>query len=150
MSTSPNRQTAELAGGLRTVINRLAFHLRGPATRQGLTPTRLSAVAALQKAGPQRPGDLATRLSISAASMSRLAESLESGGWVRRTPDPADHRACRLTITEHGVVALDSLRGEVTAQLADAIAGLPADQRTALADALPALVVLADRYLDPD
>jgi len=36
-----------LAGSLRTEINRLAYHLRRPATKSGLTPTRLAALAAL-------------------------------------------------------------------------------------------------------
>ena len=35
----------ELAGSLRTEVNRLAYHLRVPATKSGITPTRLAALA---------------------------------------------------------------------------------------------------------
>ncbi|MGH3503359.1 MAG: MarR family winged helix-turn-helix transcriptional regulator [Nocardioidaceae bacterium] len=148
--TSQNSHAAELAGGLRTVVSRLAFHLRTPATRYGITPTRLSAMAALHKTGPQRPGDLAASLGISAASMSRLTEVLESGQWVRRSPDPHDNRACLLSLTEHGVAALENLRNEGTGELTEGILTLSTEQRQALADALPVLVLLADRHLGPE
>ena len=39
----------DLAGSLRTELSRLAFHLRTPATRSGITPTRLAALAALAR-----------------------------------------------------------------------------------------------------
>jgi DNA-binding MarR family transcriptional regulator len=138
---------AELAGELRTVINRLAFLLRSPATRHGITPTRLSAMVALNMSGPLRPGDLADRLGISGASMSRLIQTLEDGQWVNRSPDPEDRRACLIGITNHGVAALESLRREGTSQLTDDIVALTDHQREALTNALPALTALADRHL---
>ena len=52
----------ELAGSLRTEVNRLAYHLRVPATKSGITPTRLAALAALARHGQGcRQGDLARR-----------------------------------------------------------------------------------------
>jgi DNA-binding MarR family transcriptional regulator len=138
---------AELAGELRTVVNRLAFLLRSPATRHGITPTRLSAMVALSMSGPQRPGDLADRLGLSGASMSRLIQTLEAGQWVNRSPDPEDRRACLIGITGQGLAALDSLRREGTSQLTDDILALTDDQRESLANALPALTALADRHL---
>ncbi len=148
--TPPSRTpaTGEVAGQLRTVINRLAFHLRTPATRHGITPTRLSAMAALDRNGPQRPGDLAVRLGVSAASMSRLAEALEAGDLVRRAGDPQDQRACLLSISDRGAAALEDLRREGTSQLSDDIDALSAAERAKLTDALPVLVALADRHLD--
>lgn len=147
-SASPaDNAAAELAGGLRTAVNRLGFHLRTPATRHGITPTRLSALVALRKSGPQRPGDIASWLGISAASMSRLTEALEDGHWVERSADPSDRRAYLLTLTEHGVRALEELRREGTSQLTEDILSLTAQQRAALAAALPVLIALADRHL---
>lgn len=138
----------ELAGRLRTVTNRLAFHLRSPVTRQGLTPTRLAALAALATAGPRRLGDLATQLGMTAASMSRLAEILETARWVHREPDPDDHRAHRLRLTEHGATTLDGLRTEGTSRLTQDILDLTPDEREVLAAALPVLDALADKRLD--
>lgn len=141
---------AELAGELRTAVSRLAYHLRTPATRSGITPTRLSALAALDKTGPCRPGDLATRLGIKAASMSRLAEILQSAGWARRTPDPDDQRAYLLALTDQGRDTLAALRREGTSSLTTDIGSLDPDQRASLAAAIPVLVALADRHLDQE
>lgn len=137
----------ELAGRLRTTINRLAFHLRGPATRQGITPTRLAAMAALRAAGTLRPGDLAIRLGISAVSMSRLTDVLAEGGLVERNPDPDDRRACLLRLTTGGAAALESLRQEGTGQLREDLIGLTPKEFAALSAALPILESLADRHL---
>lgn len=143
-------QIDHLAGGLRTAISRLSFHLRTPATRQGITPTRLTAMASLEFSGPMRPGDLAARLSISAASMSRLTEAMVEGGWVERAPDPDDRRACLLNLSEHGSAALTAMRQEGTSWLSKDIAALPTEQQAVLAAALPILQALADKRLEPE
>jgi DNA-binding MarR family transcriptional regulator len=139
----------ELAGELRTVIDRLAFHLRTPAMRHGITPTRLSALFALERNGPLRPGDLASRLGIAAASMSRLCDALEDAALVRRTSDPSDNRAIQLAITAHGVAELAEVRRAGTQELVDDIGQLSAEEREALATALPVLIALADKHLGP-
>jgi DNA-binding MarR family transcriptional regulator len=138
----------ELAGGLRTAVNRLAHALRQPAARKGITPSRLTALATLDGRGPMRPGDLAGRMNISAASMSRLTEALEEGGWIGRDPDPTDGRAYLLSLSDHGRATLDELRRENAGDLAADIRALTPDQRAALSAALPVLAALADRRLD--
>lgn len=145
---SGDAQVAELAGGLRTVVNRLGHVLRGSAARQGVTPTRLTALVTLERHGALRAGDLAARLSITAASMSRLAEVMEEGGWVRREADPEDRRASLLSISDHGRATLAELRRESTGELAEGILALTGDERAALQAALPVLVALAER-LEP-
>jgi DNA-binding MarR family transcriptional regulator len=137
----------ELAGQLRTVVSRLAFHLRTPATRDGITPTRLAALAALSAIGPCRLGDLAAQLGIGAGSMSRLAEILEDSGWVRRQDDPDDHRACLVGLTDLGAGTLDRLRRESTSWLTSDLSSLSRSQRRALSEAIPVLEALADRQL---
>jgi DNA-binding MarR family transcriptional regulator len=56
---------------------------------------------------------------------------------------PGDARAAALSVTEPGRAALDRIRQETTAILADSLRMLPADQLAALAAALPALETLA-------
>lgn len=141
-------ETAALAAELRTAVNRLAFYLRRDVGKKDLTPSRLAALAALDRGGPQRPGDLAAGLGISAASMSRLTEALEGGGWVRRKPDAADRRAFFLALTDEGTATINDVRREGTSQLAEDVALLSPQERTALAAALPVLTGLADRHLD--
>jgi DNA-binding MarR family transcriptional regulator len=137
-------EVARLAGGLRTTVVRLNHFLREPVARRGVTPTRLTAMATLEKRGPMRPGDLADRLSITAASMSRLVEALEEGGWVEREPDPEDRRAQLLSLSRHGRETLARMRSEGTGELAEAIRALPEAERDRLAAALPVLVRLSD------
>ncbi|TWP36789.1 MarR family winged helix-turn-helix transcriptional regulator [Leekyejoonella antrihumi] len=138
----------DLAGGLRTAVNRLSYHLRTPATEHGLTPSRLSVLVALDKRGPRRPSELASVIGITAASMSRLTEALVEGRWVERAPDPEDRRACHLILTEFGRTALDDLRTEGTSRLSQDLGTLSADDRAALSRALPILVTLADLRLE--
>lgn len=140
------RPVSELAGGLRTVVNRLAYVLRLPVAADGITPSRLAALFTLMKHQPMRPGDLAARLNISAASASRLIDALVEGDWVSRESDPADRRASLLNLSPHGVKALEKLRREGTGELAAGIEALPADLRVSLDAALPALIALADHF----
>jgi DNA-binding MarR family transcriptional regulator len=140
-------EVSRLAGGLRTTVVRLNHSLRQPVARRGVTPTRLTVLATLEKSGPMRAGDLAERLSVTAASMSRLVEALEEGGWVDRQPDPDDRRAQLLHLTGEGRETLETLRREGTGELAEAIRRLSEDDRDRLAAALPVLVRLSDELV---
>lgn len=142
-------EVARLAGGLRTTVARLNHSLRAPVARRGVTPTRLTAMATLEKCGPMRSGDLADRLSVTPASMSRLVEALEEGGWVDREPDPEDRRAQLLSLSAGGRETLETLRREGTGELAEAIRALSEGERAQLAAALPVLVRLSDYLIAP-
>jgi DNA-binding MarR family transcriptional regulator len=141
---------ADLAGRLRTEVNRVAYNLRTPATRLGITPTRLSALAALEKhPDGLRSGDLAARMGVSAASMTRLVDIMLEAGWVERERDPEDQRAWLLRLAAAGAEALAGFRRESTGQFAEDLAALSADQRAVLEAAVPVLRELADRALVP-
>jgi len=138
----------ELAVGVRNVVVRLAYSLRSAAARDGVTPTRLTAMGILDRKGPMRPGDLAARLNITAASMSRLTEALEQGRWVERAPDPDDKRACLLSLSSHGRSALETLRRENAEELAAYIRDMPDADREAVDRALPVLARLTEHLFD--
>ena len=138
----------ELAGSLRTEVNRLAYHLRVPATKSGITPTRLAALAALARHGEGcRQGDLAAQMGVSPASMTRLVDIMAEAGWVVRERDPSDARAFLLRLSAHGRSTLDSLRSESTSRLSADIQELSDDERRTLAAAIPILRGIADRRL---
>ena len=138
-----------LAGEVRTEVNRLAYHLRTPATRSGITPTRLAALAALTRyPDGVRQGDLAERMFMSAPSMTRLVEILEEAGWIERRRDPADQRCLLLVLSPVGRKTLDTLREESATGLSEELAELTADERAALAATVPVLQKLADRHVD--
>ena len=149
MTRRTPRELTRLAGEVRTEVNRLAYHLRTPATRSGITPTRLTALAALTRyPDGVRQGDLAELMNISAPSMTRLVEILEEAGWVERRRDPADQRCLLLVLSPVGHKTLDTLRDESATQLSEELADLSADERASLAAAVPVLRKLADRHLD--
>jgi DNA-binding MarR family transcriptional regulator len=141
----------DLAGSLRTELTRLAYHLRLPATKSGITPTRLAALAALARHDQGcRQGDLANEMGVSPASMTRLVDIMVEARWVLRQPDPSDARAALLQLSAHGHTTLEGLRSEGTSQLSADIAKLSADERQTLAAAIPILRGIADRRLDAD
>jgi DNA-binding MarR family transcriptional regulator len=146
---TPSREVTRLAGEVRTEVNRLAYRLRTPATRSGITPTRLTALSALTRyPDGVRQGDLAELMNISAPSMTRLVEILEEAGWVERRRDPADQRCLLLVLSPVGRKTLDTLREESASELSGELADLDDDERAALAAAVPVLRKLADRHLD--
>ncbi|MEU4264471.1 MarR family transcriptional regulator [Streptomyces sp. NPDC025273] len=72
----------------------------------GLTHAQYSLMGSLlgmRDAGvrPSQRG-LADRTGLEPLYVSKLARSLESAGFVERTPDPADTRAVRLALTDEG------------------------------------------------
>lgn len=146
---TPSRDVTRLAGELRTEVGRLAYHLRTPATRSGITPSRLAALSALTRyPDGVRQGDLAELMNMSAPSMTRLVEIMEEAGWVERRRDPADQRCLLLVLSPIGRKTVDTLRDEAATQLRDELTDLTAEERTALADAVPVLRKLADRHLE--
>jgi DNA-binding MarR family transcriptional regulator len=146
---TPSRDVARLAGEVRTEVGRLAYHLRTPATRSGITPTRLAALSALNRyPNGVRQGDLAELMNMSAPSMTRLVEIMEEAGWVERRRDPADQRCLLLVLSPVGRKTIETVRDEAATQLSEEMTDLTADERAALAAAVPVLRKLADRHLE--
>lgn len=139
---------ARLAGEVRTEVSRLAYHLRAPATRSGITPSRLAALAALTRyPDGVRQGDLAELMNMTPPSMTRLVEILTEAGWVERRRDPRDQRCQLLVLSPDGHTMIETLRDEAASQLSSELADLTAAERAALAAAVPVLRKLADRHL---
>lgn len=128
---------------LRVAIARVSRRLRRHELA-GLTPTQLSALATVERAGPLRLGDLAAAEGIAPSTLTRLVTALEDRGHVERCPVPGDARASTLVITAQGRAVLERIRQESTSVLADSLRALTSEQLAALAAALPALEQLAD------
>src|SRR5215468_10512696 len=128
---------------LRVAIARLSRRLRRHELA-GLTPTQLSALATVERAGPLRLGDLAAAEGIAPSTLTRLVTALEERGYVDRCPVPGDARASTLAIAPAGRAILERIRQESTTALADRLRTLTGEQVAALASALPALEQLAD------
>lgn len=128
---------------LRVAIARLSRRLRRHELA-GLTPTQLAALSTVEQSGPLRLGDLAAAEGIAPSTLTRLVAVLEELGYVQRCADPKDARASTLAITPKGHQTLERLRAEGTALLTQSLMLLTAEQRAALATALPVLEQLAE------
>jgi DNA-binding MarR family transcriptional regulator len=138
-----------LAGDLRTEVGRLAYHLRTPATRSGITPTRLVALSALSRyPNGLRQGDLAELMNVSPPSMTRLVEILCEAGWIERDRDPDDQRALLIVLSQRGRDTLETLRNESATVLSTELADLTAEERHIVEAAIPVLRKLADRHVE--
>ena len=117
--------------------------------RAGLSLTAAATLARLQRSGPARLTELASAEGVSQPSMTALIARLADQGLVHRAADPHDGRAVVLTLTPAGGEVLAQRRAERTHQITGPLAGLSDDDVRRIADALPALIRLADALRRP-
>lgn len=134
----------DTAARLRRAVGRLSRRLRRPGIGE-LTQSQLSALVTIQQHMPLRLGELATREGVSASTLSRLVDQLESSGMVTRVRDPQDARSSRVSVTADGSSLLEDLRRSGTTIVYHGLQSLDESERAALAAALPVLEKLADR-----
>lgn len=89
---------------------------------------------------PPRMADLAERLEVVPRAVTSLVDGLETGGRVRRVPDPTNRRVTRIELTDTGRATLRALRDARRAAAEDVLAPLTAEQREVLAGLLSTLV----------
>jgi DNA-binding MarR family transcriptional regulator len=139
--TPPKKDdTAELAAGLAMVVGRLNRRmLKGG---QGLSHGVLSALSSVVKFGPLRPGDLAIKENVAAATITRIIARLEVDGLVQREVDPRDRRAFVIEATEPGTELIVRARSARADVIADLLRSVNAKDRDVLRRALPSLEAL--------
>jgi len=131
----------ELAGDLDDAVTSLRS---ATLPRSGLSLTAAATLARLQRSGPARLTELAVAEGVSQPSMTALIARLTDQGLVSRAADPRDGRAVVLTLTEAGQELLAQRRVERTRQITGPLADLSPDDLRRIAEALPALLRLAD------
>lgn len=137
--TSPPLTAAGRAARTADRLHSAAIHLlrrlrrEDPAT--GLAPARLSALSVLAFGGPMNLTALAAAEQVSAPTMTRIVQALESDGLVRRVRDAADGRGTRLSATARGRRIMDEGRRRRVEHLAAALDALPASERRILEQA---------------
>ena len=100
----------EFAGRLRIAAGRIARSGLGQKPVDGMTPSRMTALAVLAAEQPLRMGELAARLGISAPTVSRLVDHLAELGFLERVADEDDHRATRVCLSPAGRDGLAAVR----------------------------------------
>jgi DNA-binding MarR family transcriptional regulator len=104
MSNSPDHPRAArasaLAEDLRLLIGTLKRRLREQGNHGDLTPSQISVLLRLEKAGPATVSSLARSEGMRPQSMSSAIAALEAAGLVNGTPDPEDGRQTIMSLTE--------------------------------------------------
>lgn len=103
----------------------------------GITIGQLRTLRQLE-GGALIAGDLAERVGLHPASLTRTLDKLEESGWVERTTCDEDRRRVWVSLTEEARRRLKRRRGGVRQVLERAAASMTTAQRLAMSDGLRA------------
>jgi DNA-binding MarR family transcriptional regulator len=137
--------SADIADRLHSAAIHLLRRLRRADDASGLGAPGLSALSVIVFGGPIPIGALAAAEQVRVPTMSRLVDSLEAGGLVRRVPDASDRRVVRVEATSAGRALLHAGRERRVGVLTADVARLSPADRKALLAALPLFESLAGR-----
>ncbi|MGN9812893.1 MarR family winged helix-turn-helix transcriptional regulator [Micromonospora sp. BQ11] len=144
MSEDDLDQVMLLQGRIAAFVR--AFGLHQPDRTPCGTPVPASeahAVGELDRDGPLTQNELGKRLRLEKSTVSRLVTQLISRGWVRRTEREGDARLVWLELTPDGSRAAGELAVARAARFTALLRNIPAEQRSAVIDALSTLVEAA-------
>src|SRR5215469_15405011 len=101
-------------------VSRLARHLdiarRGAFAAHGLEPWEFDVLSALRRAGPPfqlTPGALLRATLVTSGTMTNRIDRLAAAELVYREPDPRDRRGVLVTLSKHGMAAVDAAFGDL-------------------------------------
>lgn len=94
---------------MNRIMGRYNASLRDDLAKLGLTTPKMRTLAVLSVVDGLLIGRLAVYAIVEQSTLSRALDALEAEGLVRRTPDQDDSRAIRVSITEAGRAAFESL-----------------------------------------
>lgn len=138
------RPPADGGSALRLAVLRLSRRLRQESSGDvDATPSQMSALTVLNNHGEMTLGELAAIERIAPPSMTRIAARLEEKGYLERRSDDTDRRVVRVAISEGGRALLRRRRERGDAFMTARLAALTAEERQALARAVPVLERLA-------
>src|SRR5579875_3711768 len=109
-----------------------------------LTPTRVAVLLNTVRNGPIRLSEVAEQEGLNPTLLSRTVANLAQDGLVTRTADETDRRSAWLDATPAGRELAERIRAQRTHAVERALAELPAEDRTQIEAALPALEQLAE------
>jgi DNA-binding MarR family transcriptional regulator len=128
-----------LVGRFSTLLEQLVRRLRTISAVGGISQSVATALGRLGAEGPLRVTELARAEGVSQPAMTQLVARMESEGLVIRTTREGDRRSVFVSVTDRGREVLDERRARRVAFLDDLLQGLAAEDRAAIANALPAL-----------
>ncbi|SFK32816.1 MarR family winged helix-turn-helix transcriptional regulator [Amycolatopsis sacchari] len=142
MTRVPN-EVARLAGALRGVVGQLHRRLRQVDNAGVLTPSQSAVLSRLHRDGPATQAQLAAAEHVRQQSMAATLAVLDELGYLDRTRDPRDGRRTVISLSELGSKTVRGVHQHREEWLATSLAGFTAEEREAVATALPLLERLA-------
>lgn len=124
---------------LAQVSHALATETTAALERFSVTP-RAHCVMSVALTGEYTQKELADAIGLDKTTMVVTIDELEAHGLAERTPSASDRRARVIKVTAAGRKLVAKGEREVDRIQQDVLAGLPADQREALLEALSTLV----------
>jgi DNA-binding MarR family transcriptional regulator len=88
---------------------------------------------------------LAENFQIQRSVVTRVLARLESSGYIRRTPDPNDHRAQRIEITETGRLLSDYVEQLYFDEMRQALGEIDADDMASMERCMEILAQISSR-----
>jgi len=132
---------AVLRAAVLVLARRLRYQVAGD---DAPSATELAVLGRIGRCGPMTPGQLARAEHVQPPSMTKVIESLEARGMLRREPHPTDGRQYLVSRTEEAEAFVLASRQVRTAWLADHLGGLSEEDQRVIAAAAPALGRLAE------
>jgi DNA-binding MarR family transcriptional regulator len=127
-----------LAQDFREALRHSIYLVRRLDAGGDLSAAQLSTLKMLLDDGV-RVGEIARNLGVKVPSATEQIIKLERAGLARRSADPDDSRAVRVTLTAEGRAAVEHANGRRNAVMAGILASLSDSDRAALAAALPVI-----------
>ena len=121
-----NSRTNRIANKLHSAAIHLLRRARVVDRQAGLTAERLSLLSVLSFAGPRTVSQLAAAECVSRPAISRILNSLEDAGLVRREKTSTDRRLVRVHATAKGTRLMESARKRRLEVIAGELTGLDA------------------------
>ena len=119
--------------------------LKARSAAQGLDSASVFVLHNVHGNQPLRVSELARYMALDASTVSRHVMQLVHRGYLTRSGDPDDRRACRLALTDRGHALLDEAMAARVAIVDDAIAGWSAEDRQTLTTLMTRLAADLDR-----
>lgn len=101
---SPTREQQRLWMGMARVVSHLSRRA-GQAVHeaQGINLSEMTLMGQVRAlGGAARMVDLATRLQVTKAAVTKIVDSLEGAGYIARNPDESDRRVVLVVLTDEG------------------------------------------------
>jgi DNA-binding MarR family transcriptional regulator len=126
-----DRDTRDLYAALTDLVRLYQFRDRNMICCHDISVTQCYALQSLERGGAMTLGALANDLMLDKSTTSRVVETLERKGYVRRTPHPTDARALNIEISSKGSNLCLRIERELMDEERNIIANLEPEVRRA-------------------